>query len=736
MLNEQAAPFTVENYREMTDEGHVFLRNKNAKKKGNEILFSGITVESSCQEEVVLNALEDLKAFYRYSLGETFEGNTCFLKVSSRKKSGKSLKYTISIGKNGVTVTAETPRGAARALFRLQAMMRLRRAPFLMKGTFDSAKDLSPAVAYLAFSTFMTNEMDYPTAYHENYLKRLARTLYSGFHLNLQMMLFAKSDLLSEFDNPKAGENLETLRKIVVCAERFGLDVYLSYYLEPVKGDHPAFQNHPEIRGSRLVGTDNLYVCCCSHDLVRRFYTEQAARLFREVPGLGGLLMIAGCEGWLHCHTACAQTPDGRCECPRCRDLEPERSVADMFNMIAAGVKEVSPEAEFIVWNYGIHAWSDVLGEKFVSCLSKDCTVMANFDTGDDFQLEGAEGTYFDYSFTCVGPSSPYKAQTAIVQKRKMKMMAKCESGTPLEYCSLQYVPAMTRWERKFANIIKTGSAGAVFNWKFVGYTEGLSQELAGLMSGGEQKNILKKLAAQHFGEDNVQTLMQAWKKFDRAIDFHPFSIGSAGYFKGPFYIGPAQPLLLTTDAPADIPPSFYWRNGRSPLFMNTLSFVEPFGVKSFMKAVTKLEAHWSEGMEILEKLSLHPEDKYLAKEIKEHKQICRLFQCFLRTAEAMAQFYILRDSFQQEAYSPEQAKEKLQAMREIALSEISNTETALEILKENHRIAFCYGYRYGISVEMCEYKLKHTKLLIEKSLPQKYYGITFSRQRHPRWHF
>ena len=169
---------------------------------------------------------------------------------------------------------------------------------------------------------------------------------------------------------------------------------------------------------------------------------------------------------------------------------------------------------------------------------------------------------------------------------------------------------------------------------------------------------------------------------------------------------------------------------------MNTLSFVEPFGVKSFMKAVTKLEAHWSEGVEILEKLSLHPEDKYLAKEIKEHKQLCLLFQCFLRTAKAMAQFYILRDSFQQEAYSPEQAKEKLQAMREIALSEISNTETALEILKENHRIAFCYGYRYGISVEMCEYKLKHTKLLIEKALPQKYYGITFSRQRHPRWHF
>ena len=72
----------------------------------------------------------------------------------------------------------------------------------------------------------------------------------------------------------------------------------------------------------------------------------------------------------------------------------------------------------------------------------------------------------------------------------------------------------------------------------------------------------------------------------------------------------------------------------------------------------------------------------------------------------------------------------------EIAVEEIENTEDAIEILKGNHRIAFCYGYRYGISVEMCEYKIQHTKRLIEKDLPQRLYGMTFSRQRHPRWHF
>ena len=91
MLKEDAAPFTLENYQEMTDEGHVFLRDKSAKIKGNEILFAGITVKNSCEKEAnVLNALEDLKAFYKVSLGESFEGTEMILEISAKKKNRAS----------------------------------------------------------------------------------------------------------------------------------------------------------------------------------------------------------------------------------------------------------------------------------------------------------------------------------------------------------------------------------------------------------------------------------------------------------------------------------------------------------------------------------------------------------------------------------------------------------------------------------------------------------------------
>lgn len=734
MLNRKQAPHTIENYRALTDEGHVFLLDQTARRRTNEIPASGFLLETQGAGEAGQNALKDLEDFYAHSFRVPFRGNRLPFRVETASDTGRSTRNEIEINGSGVTVRAETPHGAARALFRIQSMLRLRRAPFLKKGVFDSRMSLDPALAYPAFKSDSTTDFSYPEAYHENYLKRLARAGYTGFHINLDLSPFYYSTLLPEFNCGEAQKNLETLRETIRQAGRFGLEVFVSLYLEPLKGDHPVFKRLPEIRGSRFVGTDNAYILCSSHPLVHEFYAEQLGGLFRNAAELGGLLLISGCEGWLHCHTACAQTQDSLCDCPRCAPLPPERTVAEMFNRMASAVKEVQPEVRVIVWNYGIFAWTDIRAQEFIALLSGDCEVMANFDTGDDFTLEGARGSCFDYSIRCVGPSEPFLAQSLLAKRRGLVMHAKCESGAPLEYCSLQYVPAMTRWHRKFAAITDSGVSGALFNWKFIGFTEGLSQELAGLMSCGERDRILERVAAQHFGRDNVQLLLKAWRSFDRAMDFHPFSIGSAGYFKGPFYIGPAQPLLPTPELPGDLPECFFWgRRGRA-LLMTTLSFVEPFGVKAFLRAARKLEQHWAGGCHLTEKVNPHPEDPYLKKEIGSHRALCRLFLCFIRTALNMTEFYRLRDSFEQEPYSPEQARKKLDAMRNIAREELTNTECALELLRADHRIAFSYPYHYGISEEMCLYKLAHTKKLIEHTLPQRYYGITFSRNRHPVW--
>jgi len=405
-----------------------------------------------------------------------------------------------------------------------------------------------------------------------------------------------------------------------------------------------------------------------------------------------------------------------------------------MSNRIAARVKKTAPAARCIIWNYGIFAWSDLCAEKFISFLSKDCEVMANFDTGDDFELEGAHGTRFDYSLSCVGPSAPYSAQSRTAKEHGLKMHAKCESGSPLEYCSIQFLPAMTRWHRKYANILAGGADGALFNWKFIGYTESLSAELAGLMSNGECNEILRRLAVRDFGKDNASGFLKAWRSFDRAMDFHPFSIGTAGYFKGPFYIGFAQPLFLYPEATDDLPSEFFGNGRKRPLFVTDLRFVQPFGVKACLRALRKLERHWSDGLIELQKVNMHPDDPYLMRNIADHLALCRAVLCILRTTLNMVEFYRLRESLNQEAFSLEEARETLEAMRETAIRELQNTKDGLEAIRANHSIAFSYGYRYGISETMCLYKIAHTEKLIGRDIPQYYYNLTFSRNRHPQW--
>ena len=344
---------------------------------------------------------------------------------------------------------------------------------------------------------------------------------------------------------------------------------------------------------------------------------------------------------------------------------------------------------------------------------------MANFDTGDEFTLAGVKGTYFDYSLSCTGPSHPYMKQQKTATANRNAFMAKLESGAPLEFCSLAYVPAMTRWQRKYDGVM-TSASGALFNWKFLGYNEGLAQQAAGYTSMGEGRDLVKKIAIWEFGKENATKAIAAWKLFDRAMDFHPFSRNSAGYFKGPFFIGPAQPLFLTE--PKEIPDLFQNRHVKRPVWMTDLQFVEPFGVKAMLSALRKMEYYMEKAC------TLMPDNAGF------HGALCRMFLCFVRTAINMTEFYKLRESFHTDPYSPEQAKIKLKTMQDIARQEIANTETAMALLKEYPEIAFSYMYRHGISMAQCQWKLEHTKRLIERDIPMKYYDITFVRNRHPEW--
>ena len=697
-------------YQRLSSPIAAIIPDPTVRKQKNEIRAATFRCSDYAEIPQIHYALEDLK----HSVA-SFTGPEIQLNITTDQPAGKSRHYTLSITEGSISIHADTPAGAARAIRRITAKLNLRKAPFLEKGQWSSADSLEVSLTHPAFKMDKTNTLNWPEAYPEHYLRRIAAAGYTGFHINVDMTLFCRSNMLPEFTNPDAEKNLEELQQLTNLAEQFGLDVYLSLYLHPIPGDHPVFLRRPDLRGSRFINSDKYYILCSSLEEVHEFYAEQMRHLFSNVPNLGGLLLISGCEGWLHCHTA--NHPE---TCPICADKDIEKTTAAMFNRMAAAIRQTAPEARCIVWNYGIFAWTDINAEKFISYLSSDCTVMANFDTGDEFSIAGASGTYFDYSLSCTGPSKPYSAQQHHAATNGNAFMAKLESGAPLEFCSLAYVPAMTRWQRKFDGVMASAS-GALFNWKFIGYNGGLSQEAAGLTSMGEGgSDLVKKIAIREFGKKNAAAAVAAWKHFDKAMDFHPFSRNSAGYFKGPFFIGPAQPLFF--NLPQETPDIFQNRHVKRAVWMTDLTFCEPFGVKAMLYALRKMEYHMDKAC------TLMPDNAGF------HGALCRMFLCFIRTAINMTEFYRLRETFHLDPYTPEQAEKMLRSLQDIARKEIQNTETAVELLKEYPELAFCYIYRHGISLEQCQWKLEHTKNLIERELPMKFYDLTFIRNRHPEW--
>ncbi len=697
-------PGGAEFYRVMTSKLRPIAPVK-SKRGRNELEAAAFDIDYDGGDIRVMTALDDLRVAM-----SKFKGRAIPMKIAVRGLPGRSCRHSLSI-EDSVSIEADTPYGAARAIRRIISRLGFRHAPCLKKGEWNEKGTLEPALTHPAFKPDNQLSLDWPKPYHENYLRRIAAAGYTGFHLNISLSMFIHSDILPEMNNHDYRNNLEELGKIVETADKFGLGVYLDLYLEAIPGTHPVFQNHPELRGSRFINTSDMYILCSSMPKTRQYYAEQMSRLFTAVPNLAGVVAIAGCEGLLHCHTA--NHPD---TCPNCAGKDTEKETAETFNAMAAAVKKTAPTARFIVWTYGIFAWTDISAEKFISHLSSDCALMANFDTGDDFLLGDAESTFFDYSLSCVGPSSPFLAQKRAAEARGIEFMAKIESGAPLEYCSLRYVPAMTRWERKYSSVTRLAS-GSMMAWKFLGYNGGLAQELAGLFAMGEGDGALDRLAVREFGKD-AAVAKAAWREFDHAMNSHPFSNQSAGYFMGPFFIGPAQPLFFRQ--PREVPDIFMnpWAN--RPVWFTDLTFVEPFGTQIFTDSVREMLKHWERGCELLRGI-----DNF-------HSAICEMFLCFLRTALHLALFFSIRERIHQKPYTLEQYKECLKSLLLIANKELMNAQVAMEILDEHPFIATSYTYRPGINSDMLKWKIEHTKRLIEKDIPFSNYCTRFSRNRHP----
>ena len=668
---------------------------------------------------------------------------------------GRSKReHVIDVGRDGVRITGVSDWGAACGLYHVQRLLRLRRAPVLPAGRIRANPTLDPALTYPAFKTSDWQSLDFPAAYHPEYLTRIARAGYTGFHIHIALESFCRSGLVPELSRPDADRRFRTLASVVDRARRSALDVFLSLYTLPLQADHAAFAAHAGLRGSLLINTRDLHVLCSSRALTRAFYAEQVSRLFERVPGLAGVFLITGCEGLLHCYTAPVRRGPGRTDCPHCARRDPERVVADLVNGIAAAVKRTNPSAMVVAWPYGAYTWTRTPdARRHVSLLSRDCALMTNFDTGDADTREGVRFVYNDYNLSCVGPSRPFVVQTRAARRHGLATLAKLESGTPVEMMGMPGIPAMARWARKYAAVLERGVSGAMFNWEFMGYTGSLPAELAAWMSWAPcppPARLLRQLAARDFGPANVPSLLAAWRHFDRAMEHYPLSASTYGVFKGPFYIGFTHPLILDPLNPGELSPQFWLRHGAwadqpeceahcvtggTPMFVADLSWTYPFGAAKCLSSIRKMETHWQRGCQMLARARSRSGDPAdTAQNLAAHRALAEGILCTIRTARNMVRFLAVRDEYFREPGSLSATRRRLCRMRAIARDELANAEHGLSCIRTNPMLGFNYIYRHAFTEEMAASKIKHTRRLVEFDIPFRMFCQAFSMHGRDEW--
>ncbi len=699
--------------------------------------------------EMMRVAARDLERFLKEGLNVTLRGRRTTRQVLRvvvdavrGSVSGDSAReHVITVGAEEIEIVGATEWGAACGLYHVQRLLKLRGARWLPRGEIRAHTRLEPAITSLAFKRGATGSLDYPLAYHDNYLIRLARAGYSGFHVDPGFELFFRSELLPELDHPKADANLGILAKIVARARKYGLKVFLTPYLPFLPVDHAVFQRHPEVLGSELSASKGLHVLCTGQERVQRFYEEQAARLFRLAPGLGGLFLISGGEAFLHCYTAPRFRPENSTQCPVCRKRDPATSVAELVNGIARVVKEVAPEGMVVVWTYNAFTWSPTpAAAAHVAALSEDCIYMGNFDTGDPIEREGVTSVSGDYSLTVIGPGGTYAQESRAALAKGLKVMAKVESGCPREIHGIPSIPAMTRWGEKYARVIASGATGAMFSWQFSGFTESLSEELAGWMSWSPclpVPALLERLAARDFGTKRTAGVMDAWRCFDRAMESFPFSSWTSSFRQGPFSIGFAQPLILDTSKPGELPETFWLRGSKErPRFISDLHWTHPFGVDGCLASLKKSEHVWLEGCEALEaQMAEESGDPAMESRLKAHWALARSILCMLRTAIHTVRFLEIRDRYFREAADLSRVRQRLTEMREIAKLELTNAEDGARCMPHNARIGFDYmNDQIGFSEAMVRSKIAHTRWVIDWQLPYQMFLHSYGMCSRDEW--
>lgn len=379
------------------------------------------------------------------------------------------------------------------------------------------------------------------TAYTDAELKRIASEGFNGIWVFGVLRHIVSVEPFPELGCNSA-RHLAALKHLISRAEAHGLKVWLHMQpprAVPVSWAH-FWERHPEVGGEETVmdgfvgeAPVAFRSLCTSTQPVKDWLVNASAALARELPGLGGVIIISASEFNSHCYTHRTRYKTEEylpeIKCPRCREREPEDVAAEVLELLAKGIHSVTPALPVVAWNWS-WCWRPDSNARVIERLPKDVLILADFERGGIKDIPGGKRnhTYDEYSLGYAGPSQRFLVCYEAAKNRGLRMMAKLQIGTTHELGSVVNLPIIGNLFEKARFIRKENLAGFMGCWNFGNHpsanTAAVHYFLA-LDSAVDKADALERFAADYFTPCDATLMRLAWDQFAKAMEYFPFTI-------------------------------------------------------------------------------------------------------------------------------------------------------------------------------------------------------------------